>query len=195
MLYGAETGTSSLPKKGSGCLTPGLALSPVPNLGTCSCGRGQVSHPHQRLRAHTSQPREAPVQSQSKSTPANTQGMPLGAFWFLKKCTNPLLGASSFPQHRCPSSPCTALLPAAPRASSAANTSYLIPSAISWLQDVNGFLATGCDFKCCSVSPRSSVWDTSQPAPEPLITDSGLFLALFPYCQESEARRENYSLS
>lgn len=40
-----------------------------------------------------------------------------------KKCTNPLLGASSCPRHQCPTSPRTALLPAAPRAGSAAATS------------------------------------------------------------------------
>lgn len=40
---------------------------------------------------------------------------------------------------------------------------------------------------------RSQAW--FEMLLEPLITDSGLFLALFPYCQESEARRENYSLS
>lgn len=115
MLYGAETGTSSLPKKGSGCLTPGLALSPVPSLGTCSCGRGQVSHPHQRLRAHTSQPREAPVQSQSKSTPANTQGMPLGAFWFLKNAQTLCLGhppSHSTGVHPDPAPRCSRLRPA-----------------------------------------------------------------------------------
>ena len=115
------------------------------------------------------------AKSHSKSAPANQEHPHFTAF-FPKKPTRPLLASIPPVPPHC-SSRAQLTVPAG-------RTSYFITAAISWRREPG-----------CSVSFPGSVRDAARAAPEPLLTDSGLLLALFPYCQESEARRENYSLS
>lgn len=75
--------------------------------------------------------------------------------------------------------------PCGPTGAGGAGRSRGCPCSGSQLLHPAAIPAVICDLRGCSAGccTGCTIWD------------SGLFPALFPYCQESEARRENYSLS